>query len=363
MSNADRAAEQTKPAVLVTGASGYIAGWIVKYLLEEGYTVHATVRDPAKQGSVAHLQKIAATAAGILKLFKADLLDQGSFDEAAKACEVVIHTASPFILDGFKDAHEALVRPALEGTRNVLETVNRTPGVRRVVLTSSVASVVGDNIECKRVLGGTLTEEHWNETSSTSHNPYQYSKVVAEREAWSIQRGQKRWDLVAINPSMVYGPSLTKGSQSASIGTLIQMGDGHLRPGVPQLTYGVVDVREVARAHVLAAFDPKASGRYIVNATELTMLQIADILRQKWGNQYPFPRRELPKSMVWLFGPLFGPVTRKFVSRNVGYPLHFDSGRSRRELGLQYRPAQETFTEHFQQVLDDGLVKTRGRRH
>lgn len=352
----------TEPkSILVTGASGYIAGWIVKYLLEDGHTVHATVRDPNKTSSVAHLQKIAEQAPGTLKLFKADLLDQGSFDAAAAGCEIVIHTASPFVLEGFKDAHEALVRPAVEGTRNVLETVNRTPSVKRVVLTSSVASVVGDNIELIDCPTGAFTEANWNTTSSVHHNPYQFSKVAAEREAWEINSKQERWDMVAINPSMVYGPALTSNSQSASIDTLVQMGDGRLRPGVPHLTYGVVDVREVARAHVLAALNPAAHGRYIISATELTMLDISRLLRKRWGTKYPFPRMEIPKPMVWLFGPLFGPVTREFISKNVGYPLKFDNGRSRRELGVHYRPVQETFTEHFQQVIEDGLLKKKKR--
>lgn len=344
--------------VLVTGASGYIAGWIVKYLLDEGRTVHATVRDPAKKASVAHLEKLAQGAPGKLVLFKADLLDAGSFDAAMQGCQLVMHTASPFVISGFTDANEALVRPAVEGTRNVLGSVERTPSVRRVVLTSSVAAVCGDNCDMKGLPA--FTEQHWNTTSSVDHNPYQFSKVAAEREAWKLNAGQKRWDLVTINPSMVYGPSLTTASQSASIGTLVQMGNGKLRRGVPKLTYGVVDVRDVARAHLLAGFTPEASGRYIVSAGELTMFQIARILRRKFGRAYPFPRGEAPKLLVWAIGPLLGPVTRRFVSRNVGWPLKFDNARSR-QLGLDYRPLEQTFEEHFQQVLDDGLLNRRAR--
>ncbi|PTQ89220.1 SDR family oxidoreductase [Agitococcus lubricus] len=349
--------ESTMTPILVTGGSGYIASWIIKYLLEAGYTVHATVRDPAKQSSVGHLLKIAEQAKGTLKLFKADLLAEGSFNEAMQGCGIVMHTASPFVLEGFSDANEALVRPALEGTRNVLNAVNQCPTVHRVVLTSSVAAIYGDNEDILAVPSGVFTEEHWNTTSSVDHNPYQYSKAVAEREAWKLQKEQSRWDLVTINPAMVYGPSLTSGSQSASIDTLVQMGDGRLRTGVPKLTIGVVDVREVASAHLLAAFNPAAKGRFILNATELTMLKIGKILRHKYGSQYPFPRMEAPTFLVWAFGPLMGPITRDFVKRNVGLPLKFDNRRSRDILGVQYRPVEETFIEHFQQVIDDGLLK------
>lgn len=346
---------KTRP-VLVTGASGYIAGWIINYLLEAGFTVHATVRDPSKQASVAHLLKMAEKGIGTLKLFKADLLTQGSFSEAMQGCGVVMHTASPFVLDGFIDANEALVRPAVEGTANVLNTVNECASVTRVVLTSSVAAIYGDNKDILALPSGVFTEEHWNTTSSVNHNPYQYSKVAAEREAWRIQGQQSRWDMVTINPSMVFGPSLTSGSQSASIDTLVQMGDGRLRTGVPKLLLGVVDVREVAQAHLLAAFSPTAKGRYILSADELSMLNIAKILRTKYGSFYPFPRMEAPTFIVWAFGPLMGPITRDFIRRNVGLPLKFDNRRSR-ELGVQYRPVEQTFIEHFQQVIDDGLLK------
>lgn len=356
--SADNTARHT---VLVTGASGYIAGWIVKYLLEEGHTVHATVRDPVKSSSVAHLHKAAATAPGTLKLFKADLLDAGSFDAAMQGCDIVMHTASPFVLEGFRDAHEALVRPAVEGTRHVLEAVNRTDSVKRVVLTSSVAAIFGDNVDIKQTANGVFTEEHWNTSSSVNHNPYQFSKVAAEREAWKIHDAQSRWELVTINPGMVYGPSLTAGSQSASIDTLVQMGDGRLRTGVPKLAYGVVDVREVARAHLLAAFTANASGRHLLVAKEISMLGIARILRHRFGGAYPFPRMEAPKLMVWAFGPLLGPVTRSFVSRNVGHRIRFDNNRSLR-LGVKYRPVEETFTEHFQQVIEDGLLKRKRSR-
>jgi nucleoside-diphosphate-sugar epimerase len=347
---------QSPATVLVTGASGYIAGWIVKQLLEQGHTVHATVRDPAKTSSVAHLLAIAEKSPGTLKLFKADLLDQGSFDAAVAGCAVVMHTASPFVLDGFTDAHEALVRPAVEGTRNVLESVNRCPDVQRVVLTSSVAAVVGDNLDYVRSGKKALDESDWNTTSSVTHNPYQYSKLAAEREAWRLHAAQQRWDMVTINPAMVFGPALTRSSQSGSIDALLQLGDGRRITGVPRLYMGVVDVREVAQAHLLAAFTPEASGRYLLVNQDMTMMDIARILRSEFGSRYLFPRFEVPKAAAWLVGPLFGPVTREFISKNVGHPLKIDNSRSR-AIGVNYRPVAETLVEHFRQLVSDGLLK------
>ena len=355
MSRSSTAIDPIAP-VLVTGASGYIGSWIVRSLLEQGYTVNGTVRNPQKTSGLEHLHQLSEAHPGRLRLFKADLLDPGSFDKAMGGCELVIHTASPFILSGFKDAQEALVRPALEGTRNVLDSVSRTQTVKRVVLTSSVVAIYGDNCESRDVPGGVFTDEHWNTTSSVEHQPYPYSKTVAEREAWRYQKAQDRWDMVTVHPGLVLGPSLTRASESASLATMKQFTDGTLLAGAPELAMGVVDVRDVAEAHLRAGFTPEAHGRYIVNAESLTLLEIGKILRRRFGPFYPFPRRTAHKTMVKAIAPIVG-FTRKYTELNVGYPLAFDNSRSRSELGLTYRPVEQTITEHFQQMIDDGLAR------
>ncbi len=345
----------TSAPVLVTGGNGYIASWLIKMLLEDGHTVHTTVRDPRNMTKVEHLTKMAANAPGTLKIFKADLLTEGAFDEAMQGCELVMHTASPFIVSGFKDANEALVRPAKEGTRNVLEAANRVFAVKRVVLTSSVAAIYGDAKDMQNIPRGYFSEEDWNTSSSTDHQPYSYSKVIAEKEAWTICRAQDRWDMVVINPSMVYGPSLSKSSGSTSISTMVNMGDGTMKLGVPKLTLGVVDVRDVALAHVKAGFTPEASGRHIVSATEISFLEMGRMLEARYGDAYPFPKRELPKFLVWLMAPKSG-VSRGFVHKNVGYPVKFDNSVSREKLGLAYRPIEQTITDHFEQLIEDRVV-------
>ncbi len=147
-----REIDKSKP-VLVTGGSGYVASWIIKMLLEEGIDVHATVRDPLNAKKVDHLTALAKESAGKLKLFKSDLLDTGSFDEPMQGCELVIHTASPFFISGIKNPEEELIRPAKEGTRNVLESAKRNPTVQRVVLTSSVVAIYGDNADITFIPG------------------------------------------------------------------------------------------------------------------------------------------------------------------------------------------------------------------
>ena len=128
----------TTAPVMVTGATGYVAGWLVKELLDAGATVHAPVRDPSNPAKIGHLLKLAETAPGTIKFFKADLLDEGSYAEAMTGCEVVFHTASPFT-SNITDPQTDLVDPALLGTRNVLTEATKTPSVRRVVVTSSCA--------------------------------------------------------------------------------------------------------------------------------------------------------------------------------------------------------------------------------
>jgi nucleoside-diphosphate-sugar epimerase len=329
---------------------------LVKYLLENGHDVHATVRDPSNMDKVGHLKELADGASGTLTLFAADLRDDGAFDEAMAGCELVFHTASPFVMFGIKDPQKELVDPAVTGTRNALESANRVSSVKRVVLTSSVVSIYGDAVDLQRSGRDVLTEDDWNTTSSLSHQPYPYSKVQAERAAWEIAEAQDRWDLVVINPGFVLGPSLTTASSSATFDTIKQFYDGTLRMGAPAIELGVVDVRDVAQAHLKAGYTPAASGRNICVSRSMTFLEMGRVLASTFGRRYPFPRRELPKPLVWLAAPT-ARVTHKYVSNNVGYPLRFDTSRVRETLGIEFRPVETTVVDHFQQLIDDGIVR------
>ena len=341
--------------ILVTGASGYIASWLVKYLLDEGRTVHGTVRSLENKDKIEHLQKMANNSKGKLKLYEADLMQDGSFEEAMKECEIVFHTASPFFISGIKDAEKELVVPAKRGTSNVLKQANKIESVKRIVLTSSVAAIYGDAVDSKKVPNKTFTEEHWNTTSSANHQPYAYSKSIAEKEAWKIAEKQDRWILTTINPGFVLGPALNKKNTGTSASFMKNMGDGSFKKGIPAMGNSTVDVRDVAKAHMLAAFNKKASGRHITVGHHASFIEIADILRNKFGDDYPFPKKVVPKFLVWLIAPKIG-FSRKYVSKNVGHTLITDNSYSIKDLGIEYRPLEETITEHFQQIIDDGLL-------
>ncbi len=243
----------TSAPILVTGATGYIASWVIKNLLEQGHTVHSTVRDLNKTHTFQHLTDIAAKSTGNLELFQANLLEEGAFDVAMQGCEIVLHMASPFVVTNYKDAIKDIIEPAVIGTENVLNSVNRTASVKRVVVTSSIAATYGDAIDILTTTNNCFDESHWNTSSSPEHQPYPYSKVAAERKAWEMAQAQTRWDLVCINPALVLGPSLTKNTQSGSVEVLLQFANGMTLAGVPAMWNGIVDVRDVADAHIQAA--------------------------------------------------------------------------------------------------------------
>ncbi|MGB6036877.1 MAG: NAD-dependent epimerase/dehydratase family protein [Cryomorphaceae bacterium] len=349
--------DKTKP-VLVTGATGYVAGWLVKRLLEEGMTVHAAVRNPENNAKLAHLDKLAASSNGTIRYFKSDLLTEGSYAEAMDGCELVFHTASPFTTN-VKDPQRELIDPAVKGTQNVLEQANGLTSVKRVVLTSSCAAIYTDCSDLELTPNGVFTEEIWNTTASLDHQPYSYSKTLAEKEAWRIQAEKDRWDLVAVNPSMVMGPSLNaKTNTSESLNLLKQMGDGSLKPGVPNAGVGVVDVRDLAEAHYQAGFKPSAEGRHIVSGHNSNFLELAQILHADFGDRYPVPKKALPKWLLMLIGPMVNKVvTRRWVKNNINREWRAKNEKSRKELGVIYRPLQETMREGFEQLIESGVLK------
>lgn len=348
-----RIIDSTKP-ILVTGASGYIASWIIEFLLERGYRVRGTVRSKADSNRLEHLKDMASRWKGQLSVYEADLMRHGSFQEAMEGCELVLHTASPFRIQGVQNPQKELVDPALEGTRNVLFSAQESTSVQRVVLTSSVAAIYGDACEIEDQPRNIFTESVWNVSSSLDRQPYSYSKTLAEREAWRIARSQMQWDLVVINPAFVLGPSMSRRTDSTSIEFIQSILRGRFRTGAPALYYGVVDVRDVAQAHIQAGFTPEAAGRNIVCNTTVSILDIANILEKKYGRHFPLPRREVPKWLVQTLAPLLG-VSRQFVRDNIGYPLAFDNTRSIHELSINYRPIQETVLDQAAQLIQDGL--------
>lgn len=356
MSNLDFTSTLDKKSpVLVTGATGYVAGWIIKRLLEEGVTVHAAVRDTSNNSKLAHLEKLKSSKGGDLKFFEADLLKDGSFLEAMAGCKVVFHTASPFT-SKITDPQKDLVDPAKLGTRNVLHTANRTESVTRVVLTSSCAAIYGDNKDLLSLPNATVDETVWNQTSSLTNNAYSYSKTLAEKEAWKVSENQDRWDLVVLNPSLVFGPGLNPNATSESFSIMKAFGDGQMKWGVPDIGVGIVDVRDLAEAHLRAAFVQSAHGRYIISAHNTSFLEIGKALSPEYDS-YPIPKSAAPKFLIWLIGPLVDKnLTRKYVCDNINYKWKADNSKAIGEFHLKYRPLKDTVCEFFQLLIDSKQI-------
>ena len=314
---------------MITGATGYIASWVVKFFLEEGFTDTATVQDAKNKQKRKHLGELAKHHDGDIIYFETDLLKNGSYEEAMQGCQIVLHTASPFLLES-KNPQQELIDPALKGTMNILESVNNTKAVKRVILTSSVAAIYGDAIDSFGVPNRTFDETMWNTTSSMTNNEYSYSKTLAEKKAWEVCKKQNRWDLISINPSFVVGQALNPLADFQSKKSDASIRQWRLKVWSSDLTLGMVDVRDVGKAHLQAAINSSASGRYILSSESISFLKLGEILKDSFGNTYPFPKRKAPKFLFWILAPFFG-VKRNFVSNNVGYGVFFNNEKSRED--------------------------------
>jgi nucleoside-diphosphate-sugar epimerase len=347
-------------SVMVTGANGYVASWLVKRLLNEGITVHAAVRSPENDDKIGHLKKAAANSKGEIKFFKADLLTPGAYTKAMAGCELVYHTASPFTLD-VKDPQKELIDPAVKGTENVLNSANESASVKRVVITSSCAAIYTDAIDTVNAPGGQLTEEVWNTTASLEYQPYSYSKTLAEKRAWEMMKNQKSWDLITINPPGIFGPPLNpRNTTSESMNILKMLGGGDMKMGAPKMGIGIVDVRDVAEAHFKAGYTPAAQGRYITSAHNSNFLEMGTVLLPKYGDKFPLPKKALPRWLLMLVGPMTNKLfTRDFIRNNVNIPWKADNSKIKEELGMTFRPLKETMEDGFQVLVDEGILKAK----
>jgi len=340
----------TKGKVLVTGASGYIAGHCVRELLENGYSVRGTVRS-LKSSHVDHLRALASRTRGQIDFVEADLTRDDGWRQAVEGCTYVQHVASPFPAKTPTDENE-LVRPAVEGTRRVLEACANTNGaVKRVVLTSSVAAVAFGRPPSEHV----YNEEDW--TVVEKSEPYQKSKTLAERSAWEFVKslqGSHRFELAVINPGAVLGPLL--GSDHGTSAEIVRRLMARDMPACPAIGFAIVDVRDVALAHRLAMEKPNAAGnRYICAGNHYWMRDIALILADEFGPQgYRVPTGKLPYWVLWLVAR-FDPTIRMTLNY-IGRKELVSNEKIRRELGMEFRNVRETVVDMARSMIEQGVV-------
>jgi dihydroflavonol-4-reductase len=337
--------------VLVTGGSGFIGGHCIVQLLAAGHHVRTTVRNLAREPEVRALLKRAGAEAGDRLTFAAaDLERDAGWPEAVAGCDFVLHVASPFPA-GVPKHEDELIVPAREGALRALKA-SRAAGVKRVVLTSSFAAIGYGH----KPQAAPFDETDWTDLSGDGVTAYAKSKTLAERAAWDYVAKEGGLELAVVNPVMVLGPLLAP-ETTTSTSVVQRLMDGAL-PGLPQMAFGVIDVRDVADLHLRAMTDPRAKGeRFLATAGDfMTFREIALTLKSRLGAAARrVPTRELPN---WLLrvASLADPAVRQIVPE-LGKAKNGTSEKARRLLGWAPRSREDALAATAESLMRLGLLK------
>lgn len=338
--------------VLVTGGSGFIGAHCIIQLLQKGYNVRTTVRNLAREQEVRAMVRQGGVEAGDRLTFAAaDLTSDAGWPEAVAGCAYVLHVASPFP-PAIPQHEDELIIPAREGALRVLRAA-RDSGVKRVVLTSSFASI-GYGQKPK---GRPYNETDWTDTNGDDVRAYVKSKTLAEKAAWDfIAKDGGALELSVVCPVGVFGPVLGP-DYSTSILLVQRLMDGAM-PGCPRLYFGAVDVRDVAGMHIECMTNPAAKGeRFLSVAGEfLSIAQIARILKRRLGAAAKrVPTMELPDFMVRLAATR-DPAVQQILPE-LGKRKNASNEKARRLLGWTFISNEECLIATAQSMLDLGLLK------
>ncbi|EKM56842.1 uncharacterized protein PHACADRAFT_254183 [Phanerochaete carnosa HHB-10118-sp] len=339
----------TKGKVLVTGANGYIAVWVVKNLLDQGYSVRGTVR---RESSIPYLKDTFKDYADRLEFVVVpDITKEGAFDDAVKGVDAIEHTASPFYLNA-KDPQELIV-PAVAGTRTVLQSAQQYgDNVRRVVITSSCATVLtGD------VVPRTFSEKDWNEksvkevetkgTGALGQDMYRASKTLAERAAWQFaedNKGKIKFDVVVLNPPFVWGPTLHEVARAEDLNTSMLDWYNTVVKGtrteeqLVSISSSWVDVRDLGLAHALALQKPEAGGERII-------VSFGPWNWQDWINSARKVEPSLPAGKS------------SYDPKDAVYMVCYITEKSDRILGLKCRGMDETAADIVKEFKEKGWIQ------
>jgi nucleoside-diphosphate-sugar epimerase len=338
--------------VLVTGGSGFIGAHCILQLLDRGYRVRTTVRSLDREPGVrAMLKSGGAEPADRLSFVATDLMSDKGWPEAAAGCDYVLHVASPFPLKVPKDENELII-PAREGALRLLRAA-RDAKVKRVVLTSSFAAIGYGHPPTERP----FTEEDWTDPTGSDVSPYVKSKTLAERAAWDfIAREGGALELSVVNPVGVFGPVLGP-DFSISIEIVKRLMDGAV-PGCPRLSFGVVDVRDVADLHLRGMTNPAAKGeRFLAVAGDfMTMQQIALTLKARMGDAANrVPTRVLPDWLLRVVS-IFD-TSLKQITPELGKFKNATNEKSRRVLDWSPRSNEDSLVATAESLVRLHLLK------
>ena len=331
--------------VLVTGATGFIGLHCIKQLLDRGYSVNGTLRSQDRQAEVLDSLERNNTPTRHLSLFEVDLNRDSGWDSAIRDCNYVLHVASPFVLTD--EDEDFFVKPAVEGVQRALK-FSKKHNVKKVILTSSFAAIhetLNDRQE-------SFDEEDWSNPNKPGISFYAKSKTMAELAAWEFMEMENPdFSLAVINPVLVMGPSLSKdvGTSNSLVKNMI---NGSV-PGTPKIHIGIVDVRDVASAHILAMESSGANGeRIIVSEKELWVHEVAAILRDAGFNKTP--KVVFPKWLMKIVA-LFRKDLALMIPM-IGKRRDVSSSKARELLGWKPMKAELSIIDTAQQLKDFDLL-------
>lgn len=336
--------------MLVTGGTGFLGGWCAIELLRRGYAVRTTVRDLRRSDEL----RASLASAGVdgderLSIVAADLSADDGWSDAVAGCDYVLHVASPFPPAQPKDADELIV-PARDGALRVLKA-GLDAGVKRVVMTSSVAAVRHGRAPSADV---PYSETDWTDPDDLRRTPYVRSKTIAERAAWEhVKSVGAESRLTTVNPGAIIGP-VHSDDRSYSLQVIERLLNG--MPAMPRLGFVFVDVRDVADLHIRAMTAAEAGGqRFLAVDRFLWMQQVGDILRERLGAAAgKVPSRVAPDLLIRLMG-LFDPSVRSIVS-DLGEQATYTAEKAKTTLGWMPRPVEDSIADTANSLIERGLA-------
>jgi nucleoside-diphosphate-sugar epimerase len=348
--------------VLVTGGSGYIAGWCIVELLQRGYDVRTTIRTQGKEALVTDAVATVVDPAGRLSFAVADLTKPDGWAGAMRDVDYVLHVASPLGL--LSNDPDALVATARDGALNVLKAATEA-GVKRVVMTSAANAASPSSYATEGVTDETL----WTDADDPTLIPYRRSKTVAERAAWAFMAEHSMaehsmaahggaTEFVTVLPGAVFGPILTK-DNIGSVSIIGRMVSGAM-PGVPRIGLEIVDVRDLADIHVRAMATPDAAGQRFLATGEFTwMREIAETLHSGLGaDGAKIATRQLPNFAVRL-AARFADKSLREITPSLGRRSRHTTEKAKRILDWQPRPAAETVLDCARSLIANDAISTR----
>lgn len=344
--------------VLVTGANGFVAMQCMLQLLEAGYRVRGTLRSLDRADKVKEaIGKHVDVGDGRLSFAAADLSSDKGWDAAVAGCSYILHVASP-VPRGAPKHPDDLIVPAREGALRVLKAAAKA-GTKRVVMTSSTSAILYGH---KRDGSEVYDENTWTNLSGDV-SAYDQSKTLAERAAWDYVNSlgeSERFEFVVMNPGLVLGPALSdNASVSGEVVRKLLTGE---MPGIPDLGWAPVDVRDVASAHITAMTHPRAPGQRFILALEHTsMLQIAEILARHLGPRgFKVPLRRVPNWVLKIVG--LWDKTAALAVRELGKRQDVSCERARTVLGWKPRSVETMVVDMAESMIKLGIVRAPGRR-